>query len=874
MATYRARKSSLGRRIDKRTKRSRNKTAAALIRQPVDARLNDLISRISDLPLTRLPELINCARSHSTVNMQEEVVRVCLQQILSHKSSAVRVPRHEQVRTLRRLIFGSSDVLLIARTGFGKSLIFHAYSILTGKMTLQLIPLTKLGDEQLCDIRHFSGSRPCLLNAKTRTEEKDILRRIAAGEYTHVLLGPEQASSRSFRNMLKNTELQARIGLVAIDECHLVMQWEKFRPAFTLLGQLRTILHRNIVWFGCSATLDEASERRVLDTAGFRVVGNCMYQTEVIRTSVDRPDVAISVIPIPRGKLLSWDILYFLLQSAVHDGHATPRDVPKTIIFIDGRNSVHDAAAWAMDKLLQLSSEYSTDPSTNERCVFNVVCTFTAHVSQYDRDIAYNEFLGPDSRIRLMFATTSLGMGINIPDVARVVTWKIPITVSLGDLWQRFGRGGRGEGLTSQAYVMLPYWLFDTQGTYKPNARLSTPTDDSASLPGTKNSMRNQLPSDRARLRNFLLQCATPGDASDPEDDSQDLLDNQSEVGLLENQNSGPLRRPRYWTKAEIRQRSRLPRPWLRMVNGTCYRKGFLRNLGEEKLAPSERQSIAKDRCCSACNPTLLPNIIWPPTRAVPLGIPRLNTHAYFVYELVEAFAVQRAIALFAGEHLRYPMPAGAYMSRSCRLELVYALVGPIPEPDVAAPLVTSNTAFDTMCRNVPLLGCWDLRDAECGQLMDALSGIKRTALGKFVMHSEAARKRREDRKKAADNKIGSASQPVEPMALESLHRERDNEVATQVAEEIAEKTATVVASDTAAENMLSAPNRQQHRIKETTRRRPLRERIASSANNTLRRGNAAAAASKSSTETLSFITFSSRGRLRTLTSKGKENYR
>lgn len=184
----------------------------------------------------------------------------------------------------------------------------------------------------------------------------------------------------------------------------------------------------------------------------------------------------------------------------------------------------------------------------------------------------------------------------------------------------------------------------------------------------------------------------------------------------------------------------------------------------------SERQSITKDRCCSACNPTLLPDIIWPLTRAALLGVPRLNTHAYFIYELVEAFTVQQATAFFASEHSQYPMPAGAYMSRSCQLELVYALVGPILEPDAAAPLVTSSTAFNTMCCNVPLLGCWDLRDVECGQLMDALSSIKRTALSRFTAHCEAARQRREHRKKAADNKIGSASQLGEPMALESLH--------------------------------------------------------------------------------------------------------
>jgi len=53
----------------------------------------------------------------------------------------------------------------MARTGFGKSLIFYTYSILTGKITLQIIPLNKLGDEQLHDIKKLYRSNPCLLNS-------------------------------------------------------------------------------------------------------------------------------------------------------------------------------------------------------------------------------------------------------------------------------------------------------------------------------------------------------------------------------------------------------------------------------------------------------------------------------------------------------------------------------------------------------------------------------------------------------------------------------------------------------------------------------------------------------------------------------------
>jgi hypothetical protein len=44
-------------------------------------------------------------------------------------------------------------------------------------------------------------------------------------------------------------------------------------------------------------------------------------------------------------------------------------------------------------------------------------------------------------------------------------------------------------------------------------------------------------------------------------------------------------------------------------------------------------------------------------------------------------------------------------MPRSCHLELAYALAGAIPDIDAAAPLISSNPAFNTLCVKVPLLG-------------------------------------------------------------------------------------------------------------------------------------------------------------------------
>jgi len=436
--------------------------------------MSERIGTIPSIGFSQFPSILKEAALEANVGVQEKVLSLCLQRILSSldPSAGVREPRAEQVRVLRRLVFCKSDVLLVARTGFGKSLIFHAFSVLTGKITLQIIPLSKLGDEQLNDIQKLPGAKPCLITHEIKRTQSKLFDQIREGEYTHILLGPEQASSKEFRRVMKAVSFQNRIGLVAIDECHLVKQWNEFRPAFSMICQLRSILPQDVVWFGCSATLDATAEKLVLSQAGFRVQGPRMYQTEVIRTSIDRPDVAIHLQPLRRGRIATFDSLYFLLDRSVDSaGSATPAQIPKTVVFVDGRVKVQKAAGCLQTMLLQKTDgtaesgqRYGLDNERSRYCVTSVVETFTSHVSRHDRDFRYSEFKKEDSRIRILVATTSLGMGVNIPDIERVVLWSFPLGDDPADHWQRLGRGGRGPGRTSTCYLLLPYWAFDSKG--------------------------------------------------------------------------------------------------------------------------------------------------------------------------------------------------------------------------------------------------------------------------------------------------------------------------------------------------------------------------------------------------------------------------
>jgi hypothetical protein len=50
-------------------------------------------------------------------------------------------PKDSQTDVVNALIFGQSDVLFVARTGEGKSLMFQGW--LTGLITIQIVPLNR-----------------------------------------------------------------------------------------------------------------------------------------------------------------------------------------------------------------------------------------------------------------------------------------------------------------------------------------------------------------------------------------------------------------------------------------------------------------------------------------------------------------------------------------------------------------------------------------------------------------------------------------------------------------------------------------------------------------------------------------------------------
>jgi superfamily II DNA helicase RecQ len=132
-------------------------------------------------------------------------------------------PQDGQRDALHHLIYRKQDLILIAKTSFGKSMILQVLSVLVNEsITIVILPLDQIGKEQRQYIEEIGG-RPCFLNGDNIS--KELLQEIKATKYTHLLMSPELANSQRLHGVLEMPKFKDQVSLIVINEAHLVEQW-------------------------------------------------------------------------------------------------------------------------------------------------------------------------------------------------------------------------------------------------------------------------------------------------------------------------------------------------------------------------------------------------------------------------------------------------------------------------------------------------------------------------------------------------------------------------------------------------------------------------------------------------------------------------
>lgn len=314
--------------------------------------------------------------------------------------------RPMQWKIVRSVLEDKRDNCVVMATGYGKSLCYQYPPVYTGKTAVVVSPLISLMEDQ---VRALAAANiPACLLGSAQTKHHEVMRGLEAGEYRVLYITPEFAEA-SF-GMLDKLDKRIGITLFAIDEAHCVSQWgHDFRHAYRKLGQLRKRF-QHIPFLALTATATPNVREDIIRALDLKnVVLTC--------TSFDRPNLYLDV---RRKGIMSDDLR-----------EAIPPDGSPTIVYCPTRSATEEA-----NKVL---------------CALGLKSAlYHAGLSLEARKKSHTLFL--EDRVQVVVATVAFGMGIDKPDVRRIIHYGAPKDIE--SYYQEIGRAGR-DGLPSTCLVFF-----------------------------------------------------------------------------------------------------------------------------------------------------------------------------------------------------------------------------------------------------------------------------------------------------------------------------------------------------------------------------------------------------------------------------------
>ncbi|KAI2509531.1 Type III restriction enzyme [Fragilaria crotonensis] len=341
--------------------------------------------------------------------------------------------------------------LLVAPTGFGKSLCYALPAAILEGTCIVISPLISLIDDQLRQLppkipaASLSGG---MSTSKMASTIDDVLK----GRVKILFVSPERLTSASFRRLFKpkwSNETQTRerpfppVSLLCIDEAHCMSEWaHNFRPSYL---RLRTLL-------GC---IKPRSVLAITATAGPPIVRDvCRYLqiqatqetlcddatgVKILNTERDNIDVFCRFMEDEESRLLLTQRLLLKPSNKVSKG--------------DSEQPIYDGCLVNDNVIVYVWRQRDADvlaEALNASGVEGGIVVYHAGMDSKARGIAQSRFLR--GKARVCVATVAFGMGINKVDIDAVVHMNLPS--SLEHYLQEIGRAGR-DGRPAKA-IALP----------------------------------------------------------------------------------------------------------------------------------------------------------------------------------------------------------------------------------------------------------------------------------------------------------------------------------------------------------------------------------------------------------------------------------
>ena len=321
--------------------------------------------------------------------------------------------RPGQREAIAALVEDQRRVLLVQRTGWGKSAVYFIASRMLRDRgagpTLLISPLLALMRNQI-EMARRAGVRAVTINSANVDQWRDIDAQLREDRVDLLLVSPERLNNPRFREQLDEV-VAPRTGLLVIDEAHCISDWgHDFRPDYRRVRTMLDLLPAGVPVLCSTATANDRVIADITEQLGADMV--------VLRGTLDRESLALQTIVMadPAARL-AW--------LAQHVG-ALPGS---GIVYCLTIGDVERVATWLQQHGVNAEA-YSgdTDPATRE---------------EIEQRLS-------DNTVKVVVATSALGMGYDKPDLEFVIHYQSPGSPIA--YYQQVGRAGRG---VDRAYGVL-----------------------------------------------------------------------------------------------------------------------------------------------------------------------------------------------------------------------------------------------------------------------------------------------------------------------------------------------------------------------------------------------------------------------------------
>lgn len=311
--------------------------------------------------------------------------------------------RDGQEDAIRHIVEGKGRLLVVQKTGWGKSFVYFIATKLLRDAgagpALLISPLLALMRNQIAAAERM-GVRAATINSDNIDDWTAIEAKLANGEIDILLISPERLANERFRTQAL-AGIAAQISLLVIDEAHCISDWgHDFRPHYRLLERIVKTLPPNLRLLATTAT---ANNRVMEDLAA--VLGPNL---DVSRGDLNRASLSLQTIRLPsQAERLAW----LAEQLATLQGHG--------IIYTLTVRDANQVAAWLRTNGFNVEA-YTGETGDGRE--------------QLEQALLKNQ-------VKALVATTALGMGYDKPDLAFVIHYQMPGSVVA--YYQQVGRAGR-----------------------------------------------------------------------------------------------------------------------------------------------------------------------------------------------------------------------------------------------------------------------------------------------------------------------------------------------------------------------------------------------------------------------------------------------